>query len=378
MRARHIVGVLAILFFAFPIGARLAGVTAPNFENQQFAERPRLSQGWDLFPQTTRFFTDRMPLRKEAIAANRRISATLFDTQPTYALERGAGPLAGASATPKPAEGQRPEYALEGRGGWMYYGKELDALCKSNWPVSVAAATKTWIELKRTLERRGTRTRIVTVPGKATIYPEYLPDRYASKDCFPRDIESFWQQVEAIREPGFVPMRGVTLAAKQREHDPVFLQKDSHWNEVAASNMVRAVLRDLGGPAQMRPRELSRGTKRAEGDLTRIVNDPQSETAPTVIIRRAPDAPMIGGRTVIMADSFALNYRDMFARYFERIEPVWWYYSTVEMKAAALANADTAILENIERYYVIQDAEMQRLTELLKAMPPRTGRRGAG
>ena len=260
----------------------------------------------------------------------------------------------------------------------MYYGKELDALCSSSWPVSVAAATKTWIELKRTLERRGTRTRVVVVPGKATIYPEYLPDRYASKDCFPKDIDAFWQQVEAIREPGFVPLRGVTLAAKQRENGPIFLHKDSHWNQVAASYMVRAVLRDLGGPVQMRARELSRGTQRAEGDLTRIVNDPQTEIAPTVNIRREPDAPMIGGRTVIMADSFALNYRDMFARYFERIEPVWWYYSTVEMKAAALANADTAILENIERYYVIQDAEMQRLTELLKAMPPRTGRRGAG
>ena len=56
--------VLAIGFFAAPIILRGVGVTATAFENRRLADAPQLSQGWDGFQQTSRFLTDRLPLRE--------------------------------------------------------------------------------------------------------------------------------------------------------------------------------------------------------------------------------------------------------------------------------------------------------------------------
>ncbi len=61
---------LAIAFFAAPVALRAVGVHANAFENRRLAEAPKLSQGWEVFQQATRFLTDRMPLREQAVRAN--------------------------------------------------------------------------------------------------------------------------------------------------------------------------------------------------------------------------------------------------------------------------------------------------------------------
>jgi hypothetical protein len=82
VRLRLAFALAALFFFATPVALRMAGVTARPFENRRLADAPRVSQGFDAFPQATRFFVDRLPLREQAVRADTWISRSIFATTP--------------------------------------------------------------------------------------------------------------------------------------------------------------------------------------------------------------------------------------------------------------------------------------------------------
>lgn len=358
MRARHFVAILALVFFALPIGARVAGLKAKPFENHPLAEQPSLSQGWDAFPQTTRFFTDRMPLRQQAVTANKRISESVFGTTPSY----GTSTVAGTA----PPKSQRPQGALsrvtEGKNGWLYLTQSMNNACdeKRRYPIDDAIAT--WLRMARILRSKGKKVVLVVPPDKDTIYPEFLPDSFGARDCLPHDRNALWRKLDAATRPGFIPMRDTMSRARRTHRDLIYLRKDAHWSDIGASYMVRSVLGRVGGEVRMLDSELQYSHEDYVGDLTVLENDTTKDTRPTITIQRAPGAARVPGTTVLLGDSFGTRALDLLKPYFARLETVQWDGAADIVRLDAIQRADTVILETVERYFTARTGEVRRVT----------------
>jgi hypothetical protein len=358
MRARHIITAIAIVFFSLPIALRVVGVQAHEFENHAFADAPRLSQGWDLFPQTTMFFTDRMPLREQTVKADRDISEKIFGTTPNY----GA----------KPTDSAR---VLDGHDGWLFLGQSLDKVCARNREMSVQAATRRWTGLLRAIEATGKNAVLVVVPEKDAIYPEYLPHRFAARDCLP-DREQFWRVLESVQDPRFVPMRETELEAKRREHVPVYLHKDTHWNKIGASYFTERVLDTVGGRVRLDRRDLKYGEKTYLGDLTVIEDKPQLDRQVDVTkLVRPRGAAKVPGSTLLIVDSFGLKSLDVLRPFFDDLVVSQWDAfngsgrgRSAPDRALDIARSDTVVIETGERFYVTRAAVAGEMTAAIRAL----------
>src|SRR5688500_20262388 len=83
-RERRLIALTAVLFLVAPWLARAAGVEAEQIENRRPAPAPELQDGWELFPRLSNYLTDRLPLRKQAVAADAWIDINVFDGAPTF------------------------------------------------------------------------------------------------------------------------------------------------------------------------------------------------------------------------------------------------------------------------------------------------------
>jgi hypothetical protein len=377
MRARHVVTALALIFFSLPIALRVVGVKASQFENRAIAPAPKLSQGWDVFPATTRFFTDRMPLRSQAVTANRDFYETVFDTTPTYkaAASVTSNPVAPEGPPRLDARGRQVIRGAIGKDGWIFLANSLDKGCKDKWPVSKEKATADWIALLRELRAEGKNVVLVVAPDKESIYPEFLPDQFAAKDCFPQDRDEMWDVINSVKDPGFVPMRERLRAAKKLEKQRIYRQKDSHWNRIGTVYAVGDILKKIGGPVQLDRKELQPVTEYAESDLLTAIGTPGKPAEPGYKVVRPADAPKVPGKTLLMTDSFGFAAMDQITPYFENFSALNWDYQggpgegkSDLMRAKVLRKADTIILFTAERNWETRSVAAEIITKHLKRL----------
>ena len=120
MKRSHLITALALLFFLGPLGLRAVGVTARPFENRPMAPPPSLHAGWDVFDQTTRFFTDRMPLREQAVRAQTWAARNVLVVPPAWRRDLLAD-QANSAALPQDKQ-LEPERLVEGRAAGTLLG----------------------------------------------------------------------------------------------------------------------------------------------------------------------------------------------------------------------------------------------------------------
>jgi alginate O-acetyltransferase complex protein AlgJ len=346
--------VLAIAFFATPVALRAMGVTATAFENRRFAEAPKPSQGWDVFQQTTRFLTDRLPLRQEAVRANNSLWRTFFGTSPRYgtAAADGALPFAGQAAPA--AAGKRkatpPPQVIEGRDGWLFLRGELERACTPLLDVRQALAR--WHELVSLVRTSGKRAVMVVPPDKGSIYGEHLPPGQLTQ-CGLRAKRRFWSLL--ARAPpswGIQELERPLVRRKRRGGVPLYSKTDTHWTRFGSLTLVDSVLDLLGNGVRRLPSEVvRRGNVATVGDLTVLRGDKTIESKPRHTIRRASGAALVPGRTLIVYDSFGEAPLPLLKRYFRRLRQVPWVGPTDAQRAAAIAEADTVIFESTEREF---------------------------
>lgn len=371
--------IAAIAFFATPVAVRVVGVKAEPFENRALAEAPSLDDGWNVFDQATRYLTDRMPLREEAVRANTRISQDIFDTTPRYGQAGGRGlPFAGpASGGPKVRniEGFR---VATGRDGWLYLADEADRSCTPPFPGD--AAVRRWRELVRIVRRSGRRAAVVVPPNKYTVYPEHLALDEAKRRCAKRGGDALWRRIESVpRRENLIGLREPLLRLKRSLGEPVYLRTDSHWTARGAFEMVTATLDRLGRGVRPAPGELvDLGAQEAQGDLNRLVGDPTPERRRRLAVKRRPRARKVPGRTVFVLDSFGEKVTDLLRPYFESFETVYWsreHKTSPGRLAAAVERADTVIFETVEREFAFRASNGEqvnaRLMQLLRTELPK-------
>ena len=354
-RRQALFAAIAVAFFTAPVVAGVLGVEAERIENRRFASGPRLSQGWDAFGQTTRYFTDRMPLRAQAIRANTLIWTDVFGTDPAYARQQSlaadeALPFAGAieeNARAKPrrdggVSGQAT--ASGGRRGWLFLTDELRQACDTT--PSDDVILQRWGELVQALRARDLGTTLFVTPHKSSIYPEYLPDKYPFDHCALPRKEEFWNTVSNDGPPlDIQELRTTVLGLKKRAGDELFELLDTHWTTLAALSLVDATLAAVGDDIRVERSEVVRqGEVSYTGDLSVLRGNPKGLTHAEYGIRRARGAPRIPGRTLLICDSFAYRWIRLFEPYFEYISYAE-VYSSPEAILEDIAEADRVIIE---------------------------------
>jgi hypothetical protein len=358
VRVRLIFALAALVFFATPVALRAVGVTARAFENRRLADPPRVSQGFDAFPQATRFFVDRMPLREQAVRANTWVSRSIFATTPTYARRQtdasaGALPFGGpkpepakpaGAATTQPPPGER---AIDGRDGWIFLDGELLRACARFIPE--ATAMDRWLTMVRTIRRSGRRVVLVIPPDKSTIYPEKIGGKNPAADCMAKSRAEAWHAMESTGDPDVVPLRRPLLARKRAGSEVLYKRKDTHWNGVGAEVFVRETLRALHAGVQVTPGEFRPAKEVYRGDLAGLLGITEEDTTPTRKLVRAPGAPVVRGRTLFLYDSFGIAAIDHLRPYFQDLDPYLWVGSTAPERIRRIAAARTVVLESVER-----------------------------
>lgn len=352
--------ILAIGFFATPILLRGVGVTATAFENRRFADPPRLSQGWDAFQQTSRYLTDRLPLREQAVRANTELWQTFFGTAPRYGAsgETGALPFAGkAEGGPRgdARPGGQAAQVLPGRDGWLFLKGELERACTPVLPFG--AALERWRSLVAIVRASGRQAVLMVPPDKGSIYGEYLPAGDLT-DCARRAKSGFWRLL--AREPrasGVVQLERTLAAKKRRGGQLLYSKKDSHWTSAGSLELVRAVLERLGRGVRLKRREVV-GLPKEEyvGDLTVLRGESAKDIRPAQTVRRAPGARRVPGRTLFLRDSFGDGALPFLSLYFADLRKTTWLVAPAQL-ARAIARADAVIFESVEREFAARASE---------------------
>ena len=323
---------------------------AEAFENRRFAEAPELAQGWGAFEQGTRYLIDRMPLRAEAVRANTRIWTDVFGTVPRYADGAGQeealafGQEGEATAQPPATAAQ----VLSGKDGWLFLTGEQQNACMP--PLSIDEALVRWARLVSVVRQSGRRAVVLVAPDKASVYPEYLPDDFALEDCARAAKARMWRLLEQLGRPrGVVPIRDRLLRAKRRSAEPVYLRKDSHWNQIGSLELVDEVLERFGGGVRVAQADVRASETSYTGDLTTLLGAPESDVRPERTVARTPGAPRVAARALMVGDSYGEIVLPQLRPYFARLRSAGWVGSPPQQLADEIARAEVVIFETVER-----------------------------
>lgn len=367
---RLLFAILATCFFAAPIALRVAGVTAEQFENRRLADPPRVGQGWEAFQQTSRYLTDHMPLRADAVRLNTRIWTDLFGTDPRYT---GQTALADDQALPfagdierDPLAERRPQVnTRSGRGGWLYLNLEFSTMCTGS--VTDGQVVRRWADLVERIRAEGHKAAMFVAPNKSSVYPEHLPEKYPYDRCAPRRKEQFWRAIDREGPAlGVFGLRDDLLRLKQDTEQDLFQRQDYHWTTLGATTLVDGVLDFIGGDVRLERGDIvSRGAVSYTGDLSVVGGRSSADQRIEYDIVRPADAPRIPGRTLLVCDSFAYRWMRLFKPYFESVR----YVSVRDDEKKIvdeIRDSDTVIVVANELLVKAQAERGEQVTELLR------------
>jgi len=225
-----------------------------SFENKQLAPMPfiRLSS-LDPFPsQYDAYFNDHFPGRNSLIFGYTYFSARYFLKSP------------------------KPDVVLIGKEGWLY-------LANNEQNVYTGSLLFSELELKKSVEeiefRRkkclelGSEYRIVIIPSKYSIYPEYLPSGIG-KCTGPNAVDQLLSELKAHSKVPVLDLRSGLRNCKP--FGPLFPKGDNHWNGLgvfcAYRELVSWLAIDYPIPAPLKFNEVSiYDTLMYGGNISRMI-----------------------------------------------------------------------------------------------------------
>jgi hypothetical protein len=358
-------------------------------ENRELAPFPELASASDLllqdwYSKLDSFLSDRYPIRDLAIPAKANLDYFVLRKSEMNGVDRG-------------------------RRGWLFLHSSLN-LGYSNPDDALDAVRRIQTSLRDYVASRdesGARLLIAVTPDKASVYPENLSPHSR------RDYDRFLPARQLLREviietDGLEAIDIWTLYAHlksepDRTDGPVYYPRDTHHTRAASMEMVKAVLNELTdgsawpGPATTptgnfyeRVADLSKlaalvnfsdlvetrstPTRSATTYSLRLIDgeelDPEEAAdwintwrEPVRALTRSGEDPLIGGRTLILHDSFLAGARDILASHFEDVRFQHWRRTTPCEFQQALVDYDRVVLEIVERRAAARSGFLKLLSE---------------
>lgn len=380
-RPRHhqqrLARICALIFLVVPAVAYLAGLRPTVSENHAPAAFPGVGAGWSFFTGLSAWATDSFPFRDEGIAAENGLSRSVFGEPPQYGQSGGAGPLDLPTPTNQPpvrSGGERAgngfQTVIEGKGGWLYYGYDVEAKCNPEQPLD--EVVRNVQALRNAIESSGRKFVLIVAPDKTTMLPQYLPDTYAGKSCAAAATTAFWQR--ATTDLGVVDLRQPLADEAGATGTPIYFRQDTHWTFAGGLTMVRQMAnqvepgtastwRVLPGPTSTGPADLPTLIGRTGTDRTEDyhlapdgVHDRTMWTSVdfhrTRMLTSDPIEGTVTTSTALIGDSFTQFAYPYLAATFSHLSVT--HLDTLGSDPTAVAdavvNSDTVVIEVVERY----------------------------
>lgn len=372
-RMSHARGVLAVAvvaagFLSAPAVAGLAGVSPTSADGRRLAAAPSPSQGWQALPAADAWAKDHLPLRNQAIQAQGRV------------LSEGLGVLSATAASSVIAAVSKPgsvasEFAIPGNDGYIFYGDDFPRACAARGRAT--AQLQSLDRLAQMLRARGKRVVLTVAPDKSSVMSGALRRDTPSLACFRQgdaQIRAAVARVVATR-PGWVNLFP-TLDAMARTGPQPYWRRDTHWAPAGAAAYARAMAAAidprLAGRTALHPMTATKvgdsgrllGITSSERIATRVLTMPggrvtRTWTVPKSSVALYPEdaearstatGPVWRGRTVIIGDSYTKWAMDSLRPLFANLTFVHQAHSPAATSVAALARADTVIIQVVERH----------------------------
>lgn len=355
--ATRLIGVVFALLLIAPFIAWLTGVelVKPVEEFRVLAERPTPQQFADkpakAVNQLRSYYNDHFGLRHLFLRTNAVINVELLQQSSSDSV-------------------------ILGRDQWLFYRSPV---APYHWepadyyndhpPLSaerLQARQDRLVARQKWLAARNIRYYLVIAPAKPGVYPEFFPHEIDPTERTP--LDTFISHIGETTDVEIIDLRPVMMSAKNGE-SPIYLQWDSHWNDLGAHAAYTEIMQRLKGQfpaAKSLPIGNFERVNVTKGsyDLSRIaaIDGWFSNTEPTLNpppLPRAtgrdatwpgateadrditcPDAAL--GGAVVFHDSFGLALRPFLARSFQHVG------------FAHQLNFDARIVEHISPDVVIQ------------------------
>lgn len=329
-RAAFVAVFLAALWI--PLLGTLGGSDAVlRGEKRLAAPWPSLGTGYREFPGAfERAFSDRFGFRSEMGAAYRWLVYHLG------LMGSGRGGV------------------VEGKEGWRFYasGRLDDTLEVASGGLrlseeELASAADRLLAWQRWFEERGARFYYLSLPNKASVYPQYLPDRIKPSlvgtrtDQLLRRLKSRGVNVLAPYE---------ALRAAGESDDRLYYRWDTHWTNLGCLVAYRAIAPAFSGSYWIRWERFAVAEgRRRFGDLQGFVGLPGAfEDHDPKVDWAGPAKPEGLPKALVFHDSFMLSLARFLELSFSELELVPADRPSAE--AFAGSGAEVVIFEQVERF----------------------------
>jgi hypothetical protein len=327
---RHLLLIWLTGWLLAPAVALVAGARVGTNEARAFAPLPDTA---NLSGKAiAAFVTDRLALRDRAAEVRADVSYGIFRTSTSPQVRIGKGP-------------------------WLYLDEELRT-CAAPLDVTRTADGAT---LTAALGRSaGLRVLLAVAPDKSGIERSHLPDALDRDRCALRRDADLHRLL--LRDAATVDLWGPLSKAPAEPR--AYYQRDTHWTPVGRGIVVRAIVHALAPDAST---AFALGPPmRHLGDLVRLLGLTTIETVPSVREPWPPAHPVtvtagagtsastspagvVGGRTVLVGDSQFANAFEQLAPAFHAVTFCHWRSLLAGECRGVFSNADTVVIESVER-----------------------------
>lgn len=179
----------------------------PLIENRSKAAFPNAPiYSKKFFEQFTTYFNDNYGFRDLFIKLNNTIEYSLFKTSPNPQV-------------------------IVGKGDWLFYKDEISdytgKLLISDEQMSKLAQNIS--DLSNKLNKQGIKFIFMVAPNKSSIYPEFVPNRYAKSN-----LSNYDRLVSELKKKEINVFDPKPLLLENKSNFQLYYKKDTHWNDYAA------------------------------------------------------------------------------------------------------------------------------------------------
>jgi hypothetical protein len=283
-------------------------------------------------------------------------------------------------------------WTVKGRHGTLYFGQDFDTAC--GYGPDLARYLKRLATVARIIERSGRRVLFSVGPNKLAVNKRDLRlSRLPHGECDRAGIEAQDLLMDRFADPNYLPIRKELLEL-DRSGTQVYWTMDSHWTTVGNTRWATAIAERLD-PALAARQHFTHGRRTINPDVAYFQGDRETrETAPARLIRtQVKVRPVPGtdpydvtlgtatdhawtskpsrltwpGRTLLVGDSFTYVTLESLRPLFHRGRYLWPARVPDEEIVRGIRQADTVVLEALQRWLPVSPLVTRSFRRTLKA-----------
>jgi hypothetical protein len=262
--------------------------------------------------------------------------------------------------------------SVEGRDGYLFYGEDFDSACLDGEQFDLGL--RRMRAFARMLRAAGKRVLFSVAPNKSGVLPGELAG-LPHGSCDRSGLRHQAAALDAFRDADFIAMRA-RLARMAARGVQLYWHMDTHWTTVASTRYAFQVARRLDLRLAKRQRYAParrtilpdlmqlqgiydvRETAPARRTTTRVrvaegpsgAEDPAAPGWADQSWESRPAARTWRGRSLLVGDSFTFTALESLRPLFRHGRFLWIGLASLDEIAAAMAEADTVVLEVVQRY----------------------------